>query len=144
MEKFEEELRKSGKLIFKIKTPYSQLTLNKKINNLLEFVTIGNASVSKGFKGFTGIPMRVVSIGWYMIYYYFNKKGANLQSMKFSINPDLDIMKTIWNLMDKKGINSLLKVALPSIKYRKNLYLLKTSQTLNFEILDNLIENRRI
>jgi len=103
-------------------------------------VILGNASVSKGFTGFSATPMKIIGTGWYMAYYFFNKKRAKTQSLKFSINPDLEINKTIWNLMDTKGIKSLLKLTMPSIKFRNNYYFRKTVKTIDFEMLDALIE----
>ena len=107
---------------------------------MLEFVVLGNASVSKAFTNFTATPMKVLGTGWFMAYYFFNKKQSKIQAMKFSNKPDFEIQKMIWNLMDAKGIKTMMKVAMPGIKFRKNLYLLKTAKILDFDFLDKLFE----
>jgi len=84
--------------------------------------------------------MKILGTGWYMTYYFFNKKGAKLQSMKSFINPDLEITKLIWSLMDAKGIDNIIKLTIPSIKYSENIYLLKTVKAINFKFLDKMIE----
>ncbi len=101
---------------------------------------LGNASVSTAFRGFSFTAMKILGTGWYMAYYFFNKKRAKIQSLKFNINPDLEITKVIWNLMDTKGIKTLLKLTLPGIRYRKNLFLLRTAKKLDFEFLNMMIK----
>lgn len=95
------------------------------MKNVYNNVIIANASVSKGFE-MGNSYFRNLVIGYYMAYFFFNKKKAIQQSKIFFINPNAEAARRVWNLLDTKVIQTLFKMSLPKIKYRKILFLKRT------------------
>jgi hypothetical protein len=122
------------------KVIYSRHVLKKKLQNVYDMVILGNASMSKGHNEFSGKFSKILGTGWYFAYFFFNKKQANIQSIKFAINPDYEVAQKIWNMLDTKGIKSLLKITLPGVKYSKKWYLRRTEQPITLERITKLIE----
>jgi len=119
---------------------YSRHVLNKKLQQVFDMIILGNASVSKGHNEFDSKYLRILGSGWYMAYFFFNKKKANIQSIKFAINPNFEIAHKIWNMLDAKGIRNLLKLTMPRIKYSKKWYLKKTENIIDLEKIKELNE----
>jgi len=47
----------------------------------------------------------------------------------------------VWNLIDTKGIKNLFKLALPSIKFRKKLFVKKTMPEIDIEYIKRILSN---
>ena len=131
---------KKFKNFYERRVIYSRNFLKKKLQQVFDMIILGNASVSKGHNQFDSKYLKILGSGWYMAYFFFNKKQASIQSIKFSINPNFDVAHKIWNMLDSKGIKDLLKLTLPRIKYSKRWYLKKTEEEITFEKIKNLNE----
>ena len=119
--------------------------MNKKLQHLFDYFILGNASISKGDK-FQENYSKFIGTGWYMAYFFFNKKEAIIQSKKLFINPSaeiarkvINILSKVWNLVDTKGIKNLYKLALPSIKYRKKLYFRRNLPEVNLGFISDML-----
>ena len=64
------------------------------MQKVFDFVLLGNASVSKGFN-FNDNYLKVLGTGWYMAYFFFNQKNANLESKRFFIKPSSDVARKV-------------------------------------------------
>ena len=71
--------------------------MNKKLQHLFDYVILGNASISKGDK-FQENYSKFIGTGWYMAYFFFNKKEAIIQSRKLFINPSAEIARKVINI----------------------------------------------
>ena len=68
--------------------------MKKKLQNVYDFVTLGNASVFKGEK-FKEEFSKFFGTGWYMAYFFFNLKEAKTESKKFFINPSTEVARKV-------------------------------------------------
>src|SRR5690242_19929928 len=107
--------------------------MKKKMRNLISFVILSNASVSKGF-AYENKIIKFFGTGYYMAYYFFNKKNASLESKRFVLKGDNELNRAVWNLMDTKGIKHMLKgllVGMIPVKFRTKLYFKKTKKQIS-------------
>jgi hypothetical protein len=114
--------------------------MKKKLRNLISFVILSNASVSKGF-AYENKIIKFFGTGYYMAYYFFNKKNASLESKRFVLKGDNELNRAVWNLMDTKGIKHMLKgllVGMIPVKHRMKLFLKKTKRPLNLDYVKSL------
>jgi hypothetical protein len=119
--------------------------MKKKMRNLISFVILSNASVSKGF-AYENKIVKFFGTGYYMAYYFFNKKNASLESKRFVLKGDNELNRAVWNLMDTKGIKHMLKgllVGIIPVKHRMKLYFKKTKRPLNLEYVQTLLDKLR-
>lgn len=111
------------------------------MQNLFDFVILGNASIAQGYT-YKHKYLKILGSGYYMAYFFFNRKRAHLVNKKFNIKPDFETARAVWNLLDTRGIkhalNINLSVILP-IKFRKKLYLKKTMPEIDKDYIKNLI-----
>jgi hormone-sensitive lipase len=120
--------------------------MRKKIQNLTSFVTLGNASIYKGFS-FENKYMKYIGTGYYMAYFFFNRKRAHLDSKKFSLKPEFELSRKVWNLLDTKGIKHGYKgllVGISSVKTREKLYVKKMAKPITLEYIkeiNTMLEN---
>jgi hypothetical protein len=122
---------------------YSRHIIKKKLQNVFNMITLGSASISKGFDQFSNKYSQIIGSGWYFAYFFFNKKQASIQNIKFSLNPNYDVAQTIWNMLDAKGIKNILKLALPRVKYSKKWFFRKTEPEIDLNTINCLIEEVR-
>jgi len=107
---------------------------------------VSNAALSSGYK-YKVEYLKVLGIGFFLAFYFFNSKGAQIQVKKFSLNPDHEVAIKMWNFLDTKLIKNIYTTSLPRVSFRKNLYLLKTEKQINKEflsILINRVKNNKI
>ena len=109
------------------------------MKNLCNQVILASAAVSKGYQ-YNDKYLRALGIGWFFTYYFFNQKKANLQCKKFFINPRADIARSIWNLVDTKPISYFNKLTLPTINFRRKLYLKRTVPEITIESVLEYLE----
>jgi hormone-sensitive lipase len=122
--------------------PHSNHIMKKKLQNLLDLIVLGNASISKA-NNFNNKYLKFFGAGYYMAYYFFNKKFASIQSKRFSVRPETELSRMVWNLLDTKGIKHGLKALLygiQNIKFKKKLYLRKTEKQININYIKKLLE----
>ncbi len=118
---------------------FSRSNLDKKLEKVFSLITVGMASVSKGFKNKNNsLFNKVIQTGIYMPYFFFFKKNAEIQFQKFAINPDFEVALIIWNLMDCKYIKNLIKITMPNIKHSKKYYLKKEQEELTIDHLQEI------
>jgi hypothetical protein len=125
---------------FERRVIFSRHTLKKKLQKVFNMVILGNASVSKGHGEFNSKYSKILGTGWYFAYFFFNKKKANIQSIKFTINPNYDIAKILWNMLDAKGIRNLLKLTMPGVKYSKKWFFKRTEPEITLDVIKELME----
>src|SRR5690606_23911426 len=73
---------------FERRVVFSRYVIKKKLQQVFNMVILGNASMSKGHDVFKNHNyLQMLGSGWYFAYFFFNKKQASIQSIKFAINP---------------------------------------------------------
>lgn len=124
---------------FERRVVFSRYVIKKKLQHVFNMVILGNASLSKGFDAFKSNYLQIIGSGWYFAYFFFNKKQASIQSLKFSINPNFEVANKIWNMLDAGGVREILKLTMPSVKFSHKWYLKRTEPEINLEIIKSLI-----
>jgi len=115
---------------------FSRNKLNKMLDKVFSIITVGMASVSKGFKNKNkSMFNKIVQTGFYMPYFFCFRKNADIQTQKFAINPDFEVAFMIWNMMDCKYIKNIIKLTMPSIKHSKKCYLGREKEELTINKL---------
>ena len=122
---------------------FPRYIVKKQLQKVFDMVNLGYAGVSKGFSEFNSEIMKKASAGFYMMYYFFNRKKALTQSKIFLMKPDTTISQTIWNMMDTKGIKQMVKIAFPSIKYNKKFFLRRIRPELTLQEILQLTEKAK-
>jgi len=140
MDKFKKTYGKKG--IDKLRQiPYSEYIMRKRMKHLNGFIILGNASVSRGFVEQNEF-FKFFKTGYYMTYFFFNKKSAYRESKKFTLKNNPELNRAVWNLLDTKGVKHALKGLLTGIygiKFRKRLYVKKTKPQITLNYIKNLI-----
>jgi hormone-sensitive lipase len=116
--------------------------MRKKIQKFISLIIMGNASVHKGFS-FENNYMKFIGTGYYIAYFFFNRKRALLESKKFALKPQLELSRKVWHLLDTKGIKHGYKgllYGIASIKTREKLFFKKTSKPITIEYLHDINE----
>lgn len=99
---------------------------------------MSNAALSSGYK-YRQDYLNVLGTGFFMAFYFFNSKGAQIEVKKFALNPDHKVALKMWNFLDTKGIKQLYTTSLPSVSFRKKIYLLKKEKEINLDLIKDLI-----
>jgi hypothetical protein len=86
-----------------------------------QHVALGNAFVSKSYVH-ESKAKKYLYVSMYASYYYFFKGHRLEQNEYFCANPDLEIARGIWNLLENKVAKGLLGVVLPKIKVNNKIY----------------------
>ena len=73
--------------------------MEKKLSNVFNFVILGNASVAKGFE-FNEKFFKVLRTGWFMTYFFFDKKKAQLENKKFFLKPNDEVARAVTILLN--------------------------------------------
>ena len=121
---------------------HSSFTIKKKMKNLFDMLEVGNAAVSTGFK-YESNYLKILGTGYFLAYYFFNSKHANIEVKKFSINPKFEVAHRMWNLLDTTGIKQLYRQSLINIKYRKKLYVKRNMKKITKEYIAELLDDRK-
>jgi Hormone-sensitive lipase (HSL) N-terminus len=61
--------------------------------------------------------------GLYGTYYLINKKKRLDQLELINANPDLNLARELWNMLENKWIRQGMEVIMPSIKVNKKIYI---------------------
>jgi hormone-sensitive lipase len=80
--------------------------------------------------------------GYFMTYFFFNRKRAMMESKRFSLRPKFETSRAVWNLLDTNVIKHALKGILAgicSIKYRKKLYIKREYKEITSQYVDEMI-----
>lgn len=73
----------------------------------------------------------------YASYYFFFKQKRLEQNDFFCANPDLDLAREIWNMLESKYLKRVLSKFLPSIEISKKIYIpmIDTPELFTYEIM---------
>jgi hormone-sensitive lipase len=115
--------------------------LKPKLQKLFDFVVLGYASVFKG-DTYDNKYMKFMLTGYFMTYFFFNRKRAMMESKRFSLRPKFETSRMVWNLWDTHVIKHALKGILAgicSIRYRKKMYLKRSSKEITSLYVDEII-----
>ena len=74
----------------------------------------------------------------YATYYWFFKSKRMEQNEFFSANPDLDLAREIWNMLESTYVKKLLAKTLPNIAINKKVYIPMTDTILTLDNIDHL------
>jgi hormone-sensitive lipase len=102
-------------------------------------MALSNAAVFNGYK-FQPTYLKILGTGYFLAYFFFNSKQAELHNKSYSVQPSFEISHRVWNLLDTNGIKQFYSKYLPSIKFREKLFLKKNDKEINKEYLAELIK----
>lgn len=111
--------------------------MRKKIQKFISLITMGNASIHKGFS-FENNYLKFIGTGYYIAYFFFNRQRALLESKRFSLKPQLELSRKVWHLLDAKGIKHGYKgllYGIASIKTREKLFFKKSFKPITLDYL---------
>ena len=118
--------------------PYNRDVIEKGLNKFLDFVKIGYASINKTKSKLNNKFKMYTSFGMYSTIYFFNKKKAITESNNFLMNPQLDALLTVWNMLDNPIFCKLVKIILPSVKYNHIFYIKRTQKEIDIKLIEEL------
>ncbi len=121
---------------------HSAYTIKKKLQSLFDLICVSNAAVSSGYK-YNSNYLKILGTGYFMAYYFFNSKRANLEVKKSSFNPKFEVAQRVWNLLDTNVIKQVYTKSLPGVAYRKRLFFKRQSPEITLQLISNLIDNIR-
>ncbi len=100
-------------------------------------MALGNAFVSKSFVHSSKFK-KYFSTSLYATYYFFFKKSRLDQNDFFCANPDLDLAREIWNLLDSPYIKKVFHKTFPKILVNKKIYIPFTDTEITIQNIDSL------
>jgi hypothetical protein len=118
--------------------------MKEKLNKLFNFIMLANSSVSRGYTFSQNNYLKFLGTGYYMAYFFFNKKKAKIESKKFAIKAEFELCRQVWNLMDTRVLKHALKgllAGIASIKYRKKLFFKKESKEITMDYIRSVIDS---
>ena len=123
--------------------PYNKEIVDNRINKVLDYIKIGYASISKSKSNLNNKFLLYTSLGMYSTLYYFNKKGALSESNNFLMKPELEAVRTIWNMLDNPIYLEFIKILLPSIEYNHTFYIKRTQKEIDIKLVEDLCEKTK-
>jgi hypothetical protein len=123
---------------YKKYSPYQRDIIEKGLNKFLVFVNIGYASINKSKSKLNSKFKMYTSFGMYSTIYFFNKKKALTESKNFLMNPELDALLTVWNMLDNPLFYQFVKIVLPSVKFKQSFYLKRTQKEIDIKLIEEL------
>ena len=85
-------------------------------------MALGNAFVSKSFIHQSKFK-KYLYTSLYATYYFFLKQKRLEQNEFFCANPDLDLAREIWNLLESKYLKKVFGKFLPNILINKKIFI---------------------
>jgi hypothetical protein len=89
-----------------------------------EYVATGNAFMSKSMVHESKMKQYMYA-SMYASYYFFFKTKRLEQNEFFCANPDLDMARAIWNLLESPVLKKVLGVSLPKVEINKKIFIPK-------------------
>ena len=120
--------------------PYKREIIQKGLNKFLDYVNIGYASINKAKSKLSNKFLMYTTFGMYSTLYFFNKKKALAESKNFLMKPQLDAVLTVWNMLDNPLFINLVKIVLPSIKYKHSFYIKRTQKEIDIQLIGELCQ----
>ena len=118
--------------------PYKREIIQKGLNKFFEYVNIGYASINKAKTKLNNKFLMYTSFGLHSTFYFFNKKKALAESKNFLMKPELEALLTVWNMLDNPLFCQLVKIVLPSIKYKHSFYIKRTQKEIDIQLIEEL------
>lgn len=100
-------------------------------------MALGNAFVSKSYIHASKYK-KYFYTSLYATYYFFFKQKRLEQNDFFCANPDIDLAREIWNMLESKYIKKLFANFLPNIHTNKKIYIPMTDIILSHDNIWNL------
>lgn len=94
--------------------------LAKHVKKMVEAVTAGNAFITKAHE--SPGPARPLTLGLGALYYNIFKKKALFKARVGFANPNVDIAKSIWDLMDSKLLAPVMETLVTGIRTNKRIF----------------------
>ena len=120
--------------------PYKREIIQKGLNKFLDYVNIGYASINKAKSKLSNKFLMYTTFGMYSTIYFFNKKKALAESKNFLMKPQLDAVLTVWNMLDNPLFINLVKIVLPSVKYKHSFYIKRTQKEIDIQLIEELCQ----
>lgn len=123
-ENTKERLASLGKVVtlFRFGDP---VKLAKHVKKMVEAITAGNAFITKAHE--TPGPARSLTLGLGALYYNLFKKKALFKARVGFANPNVDIAKGIWSLMDSKMVAPVMETLVTGIRTNKRIFVPRIS-----------------
>jgi|LauGreDrversion4_2_1035121.scaffolds.fasta_scaffold94654_2 hypothetical protein len=84
------------------------------------------------------IITKMLKQGLYGTYYFLNKKKRIDQMELINANPDMNLARELWNMLENKWIRQGMEAIMPSIKVNKKIYIPMTDTVMTRENIDKL------
>ena len=78
--------------------------------------------------------------GIYGTYYFLNKKKRIDQMELINANPDMNLARELWNMLESKWIRQGMEIIIPSIKVNKKIYIPMTDTVMTRDNIDLLAD----
>ena len=117
---------------------YKRDIINKAIDKILYFVKIGYASINKAKSNINSKLKLYTSFGMYSTLYFFQRKKAQTGAKDFLMKPELDALLTVWGMIDNPIFLELVKIVLPSIKFKQSFYIKRTQKEIDINLIEAL------
>ena len=123
--------------------PYKKEDLDKSFKRFLDFIKIGYAAINKAHTNNTNILKRFTSFSMYGTLYFLSKNRALTESNNFLMNPQPDILLTIWNILENSIVYNLTNIILPSIKYKHSFLIKRTQKEIDIKLIEELCKKTK-
>ena len=117
---------------------YKRDIINKAIDKILYFVKIGYASINKAKSNINSKLKLYTSFGMYSTLYFFQRKKAQTGAKDFLMKPELDALLTVWGMIDNPIFLELVKIVLPSVKFKQSFYIKRTQKEIDINLIEAL------
>ena len=117
---------------------YKRDIINKAIDKILDFVKIGYASINKAKSNINSKLKLYTSFGMYSTLYFFQRKKAQTGAKDFLMKPELDALLTVWGMIDNPIFLELVKIVLPSVKFKQSFYIKRTQKEIDINLIEAL------
>jgi len=108
-----------------------------------EWVILGNATMSKGFKQGTNLN-KLIETGKSAFSFFVNKSKRTDEYMTYISNPDIKLAKRMINFFDNKYIVSAYQLNLSNVFMNEVIFIPKLAPTINMEMIKYLYSDEAI
>lgn len=81
---------------------------------------------------------KYIKTGVYGTYYFLNKKKRLDQNELVNANPDLNLTRELWNMLENKLVQRAMEILIPSIKVNKKIFIPMVDTILTRDNICNL------
>jgi Hormone-sensitive lipase (HSL) N-terminus len=120
---------------------YHEFADNQKVvkayKSFYNYVAIGNAMLSQRKETDMAIT-KMFKQGLYGTYYLLNKQKRIDQMELINANPDMNLARELWNMLENKWVRQGMEIIMPSIKINKKIFIPMTDVIMTRENISNL------